>query len=98
MFACGILRVCETVVPSRWHCPQSFGTSTVDVGDPAVDGRFTVCVPWHVLHCGASLSPRADAFPWRLAAYCACWSGWQVAQSTGASLSACGSFFGSTSL
>ena len=45
MFVCGILRVSETGVPSRWHCPQSFGTSTVEVGRARRQRAFDVVRP-----------------------------------------------------
>src|ERR1017187_8886893 len=90
MLCCGMLRVSETGVPSLWHWPQSLGISKVEVGEPGVDGPFSVSVPSHVLQFGARLSPRAVALPCRLAAYLVCSSGWHEPQSTGFSFSGCG--------
>src|ERR1017187_10121478 len=90
MLCCGMLRVSETGVPSLWHWPQSLGISKVEVGEPGVDGPFSVSVPSHVLQFGARLSPRAVALPCRLAAYLVCSSEWHEPQSTGFSFSGCG--------
>src|ERR1700693_5665139 len=91
MLDCGICRVRLTVVPSRWQPPHRRGISIVEVGEPGVDGRTMLWVPWHALHPGAEESPPAAFLPCTLAAYCFCSAVWQSPHSTRASLAGCGS-------
>src|ERR1039458_6130272 len=75
MLVCGMSWVLLTSLSLLWQLPQRPGISMVEVRDLGFDGRRMLCVPWQVLQPGALLSPRADAFPWRLAVYWVCSSG-----------------------
>src|ERR1039458_9955682 len=93
MLVCGMSWVLLTSLSLLWQLPQRPGISMVEVRDLGFDGSRMLCVPWQVLQPGALLSPRADAFPWRLAVYWVCSSGWHAPHSTLASFSGCGNSF-----
>jgi hypothetical protein len=57
----------------------------VEVGEPWLEGRATLCVPWQLLQPGAKESPPAALRPWTLAPYWFCSSVWQWPHRTGAS-------------
>ena len=93
MFDWWMTRSFWTRPPSEWHLPHRYGMRDGCTGERGSLAARISCVPWQLLQCGASGSPRAIALPCSDASCCTCSAWWQLRHCAGFSVSSCGSSF-----